>query len=131
MLAEVYRRHTRRGRYKRAMEVIRRVGLAPRADFPPFKLSGGECQRVAIARALMGTPSLLLCDEPTGNLDSQNTESILDFFAKLTNEGLTIIAVTHDDNGARRASRRVTMKDGKLTGGSEPASLPQTSRAQP
>ena len=131
MLAEVYRRHTQRGRRDRAMEEIRRVGLAPRADFPPFKLSGGECQRVAIARALMGTPSLLLCDEPTGNLDSKNTESILDFFAKLNNEGLTIIVVTHDENVARRGSRRVTMKDGKLTGGSEPASLPQTSRAQP
>jgi macrolide transport system ATP-binding/permease protein len=131
MLAEVYRRHTQRGRRDRAMEEIRRVGLAPRADFPPFKLSGGECQRVAIARALMGTPSLLLCDEPTGNLDSKNTESILDFFAKLNNEGLTIIVVTHDENVARRGSRRVTMKDGKLTGGSKPASLPQTSRAQP
>jgi macrolide transport system ATP-binding/permease protein len=131
MLAEVYRRRTQRGRRDRAMEEIRRVGLAPRADFPPFKLSGGECQRVAIARALMGTPSLLLCDEPTGNLDSKNSESILDFFAKLNNEGLTIIVVTHDENVARRGSRRVTMKDGKLTGGSEPAPLPQTSRAQP
>src|SRR5262247_1686626 len=115
MLAEVYRRHTRRGRYKRAMEVIRRVGLAHRADFPPFKLSGGECQRVAIARALMGTPSLLLCDEPTGNLDSKNTESILDFLTELNNEGMTIIVVTHDENVARRGSRRVVMKDGVLS----------------
>ncbi len=74
MLAEVYRRHKRGGRRERAMEEIRRVGLAHRADFPPSKLSGGECQRAAIARALMGSPSLLLCDEPTGNLDSKNTE---------------------------------------------------------
>jgi macrolide transport system ATP-binding/permease protein len=125
MLAEVYRRHTRRGRRERAMEEIRRVGLAHRADFPPFKLSGGECQRVAIARALMGTPSLLLCDEPTGNLDSKNSESILDFLTELNNGGMTIIVVTHDENVARRGSRRVTMKDGELTGGSEPASLPQ------
>jgi len=131
MLAEVYRRHTKRGRRERAMEEIRRVGLTHRADFPPFKLSGGECQRVAIARALMGTPSLLLCDEPTGNLDSKNTESILDFLTELNNEGMTIIVVTHDENVARRGSRRVTMKDGKLTGGNEPAPPPQASRAHP
>jgi macrolide transport system ATP-binding/permease protein len=120
MLTEVYRRHTRRGRRERAMEEIRRVGLAHRAEFPPFKLSGGECQRVAIARALMGTPSLLLCDEPTGNLDSKNTESILDFLTKLNNEGMTIVVVTHDENVARRGSRRVSMKDGELAAGSEP-----------
>ncbi len=114
MLAEVYRRDAWRGRRDRAMDEIRRVGLAHRADFPPFKLSGGECQRVAIARALMGKPSLLLCDEPTGNLDSKNTESILDFFAELNNEGMTIIVITHDENVARRGSRRVNMKDGKL-----------------
>jgi macrolide transport system ATP-binding/permease protein len=115
MLAEVYRRHTRRGRYGRAMEVIRRVGLAHRADFPPFKLSGGECQRVAIARALMGAPSLLLCDEPTGNLDSKNAASILDLLAELNDEGITIIVVTHDESVAGRGSSRVTMKDGELS----------------
>jgi putative ABC transport system permease protein len=131
MLAEVYRRQTGRRRRERAMEEIRRVGLTHRADFPPFKLSGGECQRVAIARALMGTPSLLLCDEPTGNLDSKNTESILDFFTELNKEGLTIIVVTHDENVAQRGSRRVTMKDGQLTGGSEPAARPRTHHAQP
>ena len=128
MLAEVYRRHTGRGRRERAMEEIRRVGLAHRADFPPSKLSGGECQRVAIARALMGSPSLLLCDEPTGNLDSKNTESILDFFTELNKEGMTIVVVTHDENVARRGSRRVNMKDGALFGGSEPA-LAASSRA--
>src|SRR5262245_43688009 len=115
MLAEVYRRHTGRGRRDRAMAEIRRVGLNHRADFPPFKLSGGECQRVAIARALMGTPSLLLCDEPTGNLDSKNTEAILDFFAELNREGMTIIIVTHDEGVASRGSRRVNMKDGRLS----------------
>src|SRR5262249_27261130 len=102
MLAEVYRQHARGGRRERALEEIRRVGLAHRADFPPSKLSGGECQRVAIARALMGSPSLLLCDEPTGNLDSKNTESILDFFTELNSQGMTIIVVTHDENVARR-----------------------------
>lgn len=121
MLAEVYRRHTRGGRRERALDQIRRVGLAHRADFPPSKLSGGECQRVAIARALMGSPSLLLCDEPTGNLDSKNTESILDFFTELNNEGMTIIVITHDENVARRGSRRVNMKDGELAAGPERA----------
>ena len=145
MLAEVYRQQTRRGRRERAMEEIRRVGLAHRADFPPSKLSGGECQRVAVARALMGTPSLLLCDEPTGNVDSSNSESILDLLTELNNEGMTIIVVTHDENVARRGSRRVTMKDGKLSAqpdpsrslplspraGSEPASPRQADRAPP
>jgi macrolide transport system ATP-binding/permease protein len=119
MLAEVYRQQTRRGRRERAMEKIRQVGLEHRADFPPNKLSGGECQRVAIARALMGTPSLLLCDEPTGNLDSKNSESILDLLTELNQGGMTVVVVTHDENVARRGSRRVTMKDGELFG--EPA----------
>jgi putative ABC transport system permease protein len=121
MLAEVYRRHTGHGRRDRAMEEIRRVGLTHRADFLPSKLSGGERQRVAIARALMGAPSLLLCDEPTGNLDSKNTEAILDFFTELNREGMTIVVVTHDENVARRASRRVNMKDGELFGGGDRA----------
>jgi macrolide transport system ATP-binding/permease protein len=122
MLAEVYRRRTGHGRRERAMAEIRRVGLAHRTDFLPSKLSGGERQRVAIARALMGAPSLLLCDEPTGNLDSKNTESILDFFTELNKEGMTIVVVTHDENVAGRGSRRVNMKDGQLLGGGEPAS---------
>lgn len=132
MLAEVYRRLTGHGRRERAMEEIHRVGLAHRADFPPSKLSGGERQRVAIARALMGSPSLLLCDEPTGNLDSKNTESILDFFTELNKEGMTIVVVTHDENVARRSSRRVNMKDGELVGGGEPAkSSPSKGRIAP
>jgi len=131
MLAEVYRRHAWVGRRERAMEVIRRIGIAHRADFPPFKLSGGECQRVAIARALMGKPSLLLCDEPTGNLDSKNTESILNLLTDLNNEGMTIVVVTHDENVARRGSRRVNMKDGELFAGTEPASPGQAHRPRP
>src|SRR3979411_3492408 len=129
MLAEVYRSHTGRGRRERAMEEIRRVGLAHRADFSPSKLSGGERQRGAVARALTGSPRVLLCDEPTGNLDSKNTEAILDFFAELNKEGMTIVVVTHDENVARRGSRRVNMKDGRLFGGTEPA-LPPPSRAR-
>ena len=115
MLAEVYRREPSAGRQERALAAIKRVGLAHRADFMPFKLSGGERQRVAIARALVGSPSLLLCDEPTGNLDSKTSAEILDFFAELNADGLTLAIVTHDENVARRARRRVHIVDGALT----------------
>ena len=115
MLAEVYRQTSVGGRRDRALAAIERVGLTQRADFLPTKLSGGERQRVAIARALVGSPSLLLCDEPTGNLDSTNTESILEFFAELNREGLTLAIVTHDENVASRASRRVRIVDGRLS----------------
>ena len=115
MLAEVYRQTSFGGRRDRALAAIERVGLTQRADFLPTKLSGGERQRVAIARALVGSPSLLLCDEPTGNLDSANTAAILDFFAELNKEGLTLAIVTHDENVASRASRRVRIVDGRLS----------------
>jgi macrolide transport system ATP-binding/permease protein len=115
MLAEVYRKRSHRGRRDRALAAIERVGLAHRADFLPTKLSGGERQRVAIARALLGSPSLLLCDEPTGNLDSKTAAAILDFLAELNRDGLTLIVVTHDETVAARASRRVHIIDGSLT----------------
>jgi macrolide transport system ATP-binding/permease protein len=83
MLAEVYRQQPFRGRRERALAAIDRVGLGHRAEFLPLKLSGGERQRVAIARALVGEPSLLLCDEPTGNLDSKSSASVLDLLEKL------------------------------------------------
>ena len=115
MLAEIYRNETNRGRRARALAALERVGLAHRVDFLPTKLSGGERQRVAIARALVGSPSLLLCDEPTGNLDSRSAASLLDLFAKLNQQGLTLVVVTHDENVARRAVRRVHLVDGMLT----------------
>ena len=115
MLAEVYRKQSTTGRHERAMAAIVRVGLGHRADFMPMKLSGGERQRVAIARALVGSPSLLLCDEPTGNLDSKSSASILDLFQRLNREGLTLIIVTHDEDVAKRALRRVHIVDGALT----------------
>lgn len=115
MLAEVYRKQDPADREARALAAIKRVGLEHRANFLPLKLSGGEKQRVAIARALVSSPSLLLCDEPTGNLDSANSESILDFFAELNREGLTLAIVTHDPNVADRASRKVRIVDGRLT----------------
>ena len=124
MLAEVYRKQSHKDREARALEAIQRVGLAHRADFLPLKLSGGEKQRVAIARALVSKPSLLLCDEPTGNLDSANSASILDFFAELNRDGLTLAIVTHDPNVADRASRKVRIVDGRLTDQSAPRSTP-------
>jgi len=115
MLAEVYRGQSQHGRRERAMRAITRVGLAHRAGFLPTKLSGGERQRVAIARAIVGEPSLLLCDEPTGNLDSVNSAKLLDIFQDLNREGLTLIVVTHDEEVARRGTRRVHIMDGRLT----------------
>jgi len=115
MLAETYRRGPAAGRRERAMTAIRRVGLEHRADFLPGKLSGGEQQRVAIARALVGSPRLLVCDEPTGNLDSTSTASILDLFEELHRDGLTIVVVTHDPNVAMRGSRQLRIIDGRAS----------------
>jgi putative ABC transport system permease protein len=129
MLAEVYCTGSRRDRRERALAAIQRVGLMHRADFLPMKLSGGESQRVAIARAIMGSPSLLLCDEPTGNLDSKNSASVLDLFENLNDAGLTLVIVTHDESVANRASRRVQIVDGLLTEG--PACGPRMGPAAP
>jgi len=115
MLAEVYRGGARQGRPERAMAALERVGMEDRAGFLPTRLSGGEQQRVAIARALMADHSMLLCDEPTGNLDSANTDSVLALFDELSRAGLTLIMVTHEDQVAQHAERRVRMVDGVLT----------------
>lgn len=115
MLAELYRGESRGGRLQRAIAALEVVGLGHRIGFLPTRLSGGEQQRVAIARAIVGTPSLLLCDEPTGNLDSQNTASVLALFDELRERGLTIVVITHDHEVAAHAQRRVHMVDGRLT----------------
>ncbi|MCX6519657.1 MAG: ABC transporter ATP-binding protein [Actinobacteria bacterium] len=114
-LSELYLGTNRKDRRRRATEALDRVGLSHRLGFEPIRLSGGERQRVAIARALLGEPSLLLCDEPTGNLDTANTESVLDLFDELREQGLTILVITHDSEVAERAQRRVRMVDGRLT----------------
>ena len=112
MLAELYVGAPRRGRRERARAALDRVGLGDRADFLPTQLSGGERQRAAIARALVGYPSLLLCDEPTGNLDSRNAAGVLDIFEQLSADGLTLVVITHDEQVASRAHRRLRMVDG-------------------
>ena len=115
MLAEVYLGTPRQGRRERAMSVLERVDLVDRAGFLPPKLSGGQRQRAAVARALLGEPSMLLCDEPTGNLDSHNAAAVLDVFAQLSGEGLTLVVITHDEHVASQAHRRVRISDGELT----------------
>ncbi|AXG82433.1 ABC transporter ATP-binding protein [Streptomyces paludis] len=119
MMAETYRRprpgRGRGSRRARARESLERVGLGHRSGFRPDRLSGGERQRVAIARALMSEPALLLCDEPTGNLDSENTLSVLSLFDDLTAQGMTLVLITHDETVSRRAGRRVRITDGLLT----------------
>ena len=114
MLAELYRGEKREGREERAAAALERVGMTARAGFLPSRLSGGERQRAAIARSLVGEPSLLLCDEPTGNLDSRSSEAVLDLFRQLSADGLTLAVITHDDHVARVARRRVRMVDGCL-----------------
>lgn len=114
MLAEVYLNASRAGRRERAAAMLERVGMSHRMDFLPSRLSGGERQRVAIARALMGDPALLLCDEPTGNLDSRTTGEILDLFQRLVAEGITLVTITHDAQVASRAGRQLRMTDGEL-----------------
>ncbi|MFD8255851.1 ABC transporter ATP-binding protein [Streptomyces werraensis] len=115
MLALVYDGTPRRQRASRARQALTQVGLGHRVHALPTRLSGGERQRVAIARALVTEPSLLLCDEPTGNLDTANAESVLGLLDTLHNEGMTILVITHDPLVAARAERTVTIRDGVLS----------------
>jgi ABC-type lipoprotein export system ATPase subunit len=116
MLAEVYASRPRAGRADRARAALAAVGLRERDDYLPTKLSGGERQRVAIARALLNEPELLLCDEPTGNLDSATTKSILDLLSGIRSERRTIVVITHDPGVAQWADRQVRIADGQIVG---------------
>src|SRR3954470_9310427 len=112
-------------RTRRAIELLKAVGLESRLNHFPAKLSGGERQRVAIARSLANSPSVLLADEPTGNLDSENAAFILDLLVNLQRERrMTLILITHDRIVARRASRAIQMTDGRVVFDGEPANLP-------
>ncbi|WP_255672333.1 ABC transporter ATP-binding protein [Glycomyces amatae] len=113
----VYQGVPRRKRRQVAREKLELVGLGHRLDALPTTLSGGERQRVAIARALAAEPSLLLCDEPTGNLDSQTADAVLATIDELHAAGLTILMITHDHDVAERAQRAVTIRDGRLREG--------------
>ena len=111
----IYQGVKRAERQERVMAALERVGLSKRAKHQPTELSGGQQQRVAIARALVTRPSLILADEPTGNLDSHTTADIMDIFQSLHEQGNTIVLITHDNDVARQARRIVHILDGRLT----------------
>jgi putative ABC transport system ATP-binding protein len=102
-------------RKRRGLEALEMVNLSHRADHRPHQLSGGQQQRVAIARALVTNPTLILADEPTGNLDSESTHEILAVLDQLAAEGRTIVIITHEESVAARAHRIVTISDGLIT----------------
>ncbi len=109
-----YARYSAAKRRERALELLDMVGLSARTEHEPNELSGGQRQRVAIARALTNSPPLLLADEPTGNLDSKSSIDIMELFAKLNQQGNTVVVVTHEDNIAQYTKRILTFKDGML-----------------
>jgi putative ABC transport system ATP-binding protein len=108
----IYAGLSSRNRRERAARALERVGLADRMDHKPNELSGGQRQRVAIARALVNEPSILLADEPTGNLDSTTSSEIMEVFAELHHQGQTVVMVTHEQNIAAHAARVITLRDG-------------------
>jgi putative ABC transport system ATP-binding protein len=110
----VYAGVPRQERHRRAKEVLEQVGLGDRMHHQPSELSGGQRQRVAVARALVNKPSILLADEPTGNLDSRTGEEIMALFDELNEHGNTIVLVTHEEDIARHARRVVRLRDGKV-----------------
>ncbi len=115
-LPMLYTRHRMSGasQRERALKALKTVGLSDRADHTPNQLSGGQQQRVAIARGLANEPSLLLADEPTGNLDSRTSVEIMGVFQKLNDQGITIVMVTHELDIAQYTKRMVVMRDGKV-----------------
>ncbi len=116
-------------RKQRVMEALERVGMAHRVRHYPSQLSGGQQQRVAVARALGGKPSILLADEPTGNLDSRNGEAVMELLQDLHREGATICMVTHDPRFAKHADREIHLFDGKVVSEEEIQKLVQEARA--
>ena len=113
-LPTLYTNMTKAERQQRAAEALAKVGLASRADHFPSQMSGGQQQRVAIARALVNSPSILLADEPTGNLDSRTSVEIMEVFQDLNDRGLTIVMVTHEPDISRFAKRVIVFRDGTI-----------------
>ncbi|HKD45577.1 MAG TPA: ABC transporter ATP-binding protein [Candidatus Angelobacter sp.] len=113
-LPTLYARIDKVERHRRALEALKMVGLGERTDHFPSQLSGGQQQRVAIARALVNRPSILLADEPTGNLDSRTSVELMEIFQALNDRGLTIILVTHEHDIAQFAKRNIVFRDGKI-----------------
>ena len=111
----IYQKVSRQQRKQRVAQALERVGLTKRAKHLPTELSGGQQQRVAIARALVTNPSLILADEPTGNLDSKTSQEIIDLFHQLHAQGNTIVLITHDNDVAAQAGRAIHILDGKIT----------------
>jgi putative ABC transport system ATP-binding protein len=119
-----YQGVTRRKRNKVAMEYLDRVGLRDWAEHTPAEMSGGQKQRVAIARALIGKPRLILADEPTGALDSETSQQIMDLLVDVNSTGITVLVVTHDADVAARTKRTIRLRDGKVLGADAAASNP-------
>jgi putative ABC transport system ATP-binding protein len=115
LLAEMYNQTPRAARLPGAVDALHAVGLGHRLDALPTTLSGGESQRVAIARALVNRPSLLLCDEPTGNLDSRNAATLMELLDDLNAAGFTVVVITHDLAVAAHAGRMIAISDGVLS----------------
>ncbi len=111
----IYQKVPKAQRQERVKAALDRVGLLKRAKHLPTELSGGQQQRVAVARALVTRPSLILADEPTGNLDSRTTREIMDMFHQIHEQGNTIVLITHDNDVAKQASRSIHILDGQLT----------------
>jgi putative ABC transport system ATP-binding protein len=110
----IYARLSARERHRRALEALEKVGLGDRAKHQPNELSGGQRQRVAVARALVNEPSILLADEPTGNLDSKTSAEIMELLNELNEAGNTLVVVTHEEDIAAHAQRIVRLLDGKI-----------------